>query len=414
MIIYLAARRGVWSSEPQFRNNGSNRAVAHTVGTRTPPAPPVAATRGFTIISSSPEPPHVAQELSVPTQRKRKHVPDDDDAGSRLPSISTAANVLLIQIVSHGKHLARTVDLFPSWPAILRDGLEINECNRDIHDTFSEEEIANYEKFRCLLDTFTTTEAERFIVEALDEETGQTFTRRAAADLLAQVGQAKQNENATLKPLIIRWLGCPDGLDQDAKEHRGFKHDETAKYLLPMSQHPFSTQKRLDIDDGKIALDSGDWPVFLWHNNDCGNDPSRRRKGLFRSEILLKAAKAVFTSPSSANGSARSRRQTNASKNNMTEVNPATIAYIATLVYYGLCSDGAFNPTTNAGFDLQAFYHGVKEYLELEMDTERGKKLFKWWNKNLFPNAQTKARPNGPRFPAFDDNDDGEESEGQE
>jgi hypothetical protein len=31
---------------------------------------------------------------------------------------------LIHGLVSGGKHIARTVDLFGSWPAILRDGLE--------------------------------------------------------------------------------------------------------------------------------------------------------------------------------------------------------------------------------------------------------------------------------------------------
>jgi hypothetical protein len=55
---------------------------------------------------------------------------------------------LINELVSSGKHVARTVDLFGSWPAILRDGLEDQDTNdASIADmTYSKEYV-----FACLL-----------------------------------------------------------------------------------------------------------------------------------------------------------------------------------------------------------------------------------------------------------------------
>jgi hypothetical protein len=92
------------------------------------------------------------------------------------------------------------------------------------------------------------------------------------------------------------------------------------------------------------------WPVFLYAGHTF--DPEDPWKGLFRSTILvsvspipaivsssfswmillLKAYKHIFTSPSSVDNVNKATRSGNAQLHGMTQVTPASIAYIATQV----------------------------------------------------------------------------------
>jgi hypothetical protein len=107
-------------------------------------------------------------------------------------------------------------------------------------------------------------------------------------------------------------------------------------------------RKRRRLDEGEVDLNAADWPMFLYANHECSLIPRERRKGMFKGPILLKvchsipfhsqlmffdqAAKAILTSPSSVNGSSKSRRQSNSSKHGMKEINGVVIAYISMLV----------------------------------------------------------------------------------
>jgi hypothetical protein len=99
-----------------------------------------------------------------------------------------------------------------------------------------------------------------------------------------------------------------------------------------------------------LVIPGDQWPVFLYAEQHF--DPEDPWKGLFRSIILVfvrillnfiygsfcfdclfaKAYKHVFTSPSSVDNINKATRSGNARIHSMTQVTPASIAYIATQV----------------------------------------------------------------------------------
>jgi hypothetical protein len=95
-----------------------------------------------------------------------------------------------------------------------------------------------------------------------------------------------------------------------------------------------------------LAVAGDQWPIFLYYGyNYDHEDPWN---GLFRSSILVsvscfvvyslpvemvtsaKAFKHIFTSPSSVEKEPKATRSGNARIHGMTEVTPASIAYVAT------------------------------------------------------------------------------------
>ncbi|KAF8483230.1 hypothetical protein JB92DRAFT_1633860 [Gautieria morchelliformis] len=75
-------------------------------------------------------------------------------------------------------------------------------------------------------------------------------------------------------------------------------------------------------------------------------------------------------SPSAIEGrglSACTTKKGNAQLNNMNDISIASLSYIATLVHFGLSSQGTFNVGGDLGqFDYLAFYHAIVDLLSHE------------------------------------------------
>jgi hypothetical protein len=103
------------------------------------------------------------------------------------------------------------------------------------------------------------------------------------------------------------------------------------------------------LRSGEMVVSRDQWPIFLYHG--CVYDPEDPWNGLFRSSLLVsvsvefglhslliiyimnaQAYKHIFTSPSSVEKEPKATRSGNARIHGMTQVTPASIAYVATQV----------------------------------------------------------------------------------
>ncbi|KAF9240180.1 hypothetical protein BU15DRAFT_46015 [Melanogaster broomeanus] len=117
---------------------------------------------------------------------------------------------------------------------------------------------------------------------------------------------ARGDDASTMKHAVVTWLPsyyCPidPPLSPSLKSDRGLEHDATGSLLCPIEYNWSDLEVREKIrerhPDFLVTADS--WPAFMY---DGGHvyDPDNIEAGLFRSTILLKAFKLIFTSPTSA------------------------------------------------------------------------------------------------------------------
>jgi hypothetical protein len=171
-----------------------------------------------------------------------------------------------------------------------------------------------------------------------------------------------------LKSAILDWI-TPRGqplippLARNVKIDRGFHHERTGALLCPagldwsnteydsdsLSHTTFLTSFRVKdkLRSGELVVSGDQWPIFLY--NGYTYDSEDPWNGLFRSSLLVsvsicpstfdigcsllfKAYKHIFTSPSSVENEAKATRSGNARIHGMTQVTPASIAYVATQV----------------------------------------------------------------------------------
>ncbi|KIO17440.1 hypothetical protein M407DRAFT_32895 [Tulasnella calospora MUT 4182] len=110
----------------------------------------------------------------------------------------------------------------------------------------------------------------------------------------------------------------------------------------------------------------GEYPPFLYQ--DFTVDQENLLDGLFKSELLLKAAKHVLISPSSADSLETTNKSTclgNAALKGMKEVTLPFIAYICAQVRFALSSDEVFGQNTRS-FDIYSFYRNILTMLQQE------------------------------------------------
>jgi len=136
---------------------------------------------------------------------------------------------------------------------------------------------------------------------------------------------------------------------------------------------------------------SGDqWPIFLYHG--CTYNPENPWNGLFRSTLLISAYKHIFTSPSSVEKESKATRSGNARIHGMTQVTPASIAYIATQVRFALSSSPVFSRTDTAT-DSETFYNTILDLFEDAKEQKEVNDILSWWNQQIFPSYSSAGRP---------------------
>ncbi|KAH9942077.1 hypothetical protein B0H21DRAFT_696509 [Amylocystis lapponica] len=118
--------------------------------------------------------------------------------------------------------------------------------------------------------------------------------------------RARGSDAHQLKLNIVPWLSdlfdnpIEPRLHPDLKTDRGLKNDATARLLVPAIWDWDDPNIRAQIKNGapEYAITADYWPAFVYQDFTCNlNDLD---EGLFRSKLLVKAFKHIFTSPSSA------------------------------------------------------------------------------------------------------------------
>ncbi|OJA17327.1 hypothetical protein AZE42_11133 [Rhizopogon vesiculosus] len=215
--------------------------------------------------------------------------------------------------------------------------------------------------------------------------------RKELADSFSKLNNSADSARADgttrLKRAVADWLmdciPCPaPPIKPYDKRGRGLNHDVTGRLICPVDYNWDDSNNRQAIrgyhPDYMITASS--WPMFLYANRLY--DHQNPRTGLFQGELLLKAFKYLFTSPTSAElvdpenqhdgvsaqrhsrckrttGELRTRRHV-AGILNMTSVQPQAIAYTAVQLRFALSGIGSWR-TIDDTFDYQEFYDNVVE-----------------------------------------------------
>ncbi|KAJ3539621.1 hypothetical protein NMY22_g4650 [Coprinellus aureogranulatus] len=205
---------------------------------------------------------------------------------------------------------------------------------------------------------------------------------------------ARSDDTKSLKGAIVDWITPTGGhldppLARNVKINRGFNHDRTGFLLCPAELDWQDEGVKNQLRNKEIAIAGSHWPIFVYKNEvyDCENP----WKGLFRNEILVKAFKHIFTSPSSVEDEPKATRSGNARLHGMTHVTPGSLAYVFTQVRFALTSASVFS-RTDRETDSETFYTSVLELLEDPEEQDQVRPLLLWWNQRIFPSFSTTRR----------------------
>ncbi|KAB5587590.1 hypothetical protein CTheo_8971 [Ceratobasidium theobromae] len=198
---------------------------------------------------------------------------------------------------------------------------------------------------------------------------------------------AKTEDNRTFKVSLPQWQAWNPPLSCESKLGRGLSHPECTRLLCP-----------IDVDwDCKVArnkfqveldppMTATRWPAFLYENYKA--DLNNLAKGFMRSDIMVRATRAVLFPPSVANAKDRpdhkSNRKSKATIYEMDQITPGLLAYMAVGIRYALSSETTFN-LCGGVFNYQRFYTDLVAYLTDPACKRETDKLIQWWNDCLFP-----------------------------
>jgi len=87
------------------------------------------------------------------------------------------------------------------------------------------------------------------------------------------------------------------------------------------------------VEDSTIQITDEDFPSFLYEN-ETFYDEDNKDIGLFRSYLLVRVYRHIFTGPTSAMNPAAKANKSKAKKFKLTEVTGRTIAYASVQVRY--------------------------------------------------------------------------------
>ncbi|RXW23328.1 hypothetical protein EST38_g2529 [Candolleomyces aberdarensis] len=270
-------------------------------------------------------------------------------------------------LVHHGRHFGRTIYAFANVGALLNFGIGTTSER----PPKTPEERRTLRIFVKLLELVPNLEDR---VMSADEDDLSLI----AAMIQKGAGNARTDDTRSLKMPILDWI---------------FPRDAVGLYP-PLS----SSTDNLDWNDPdiqrqlrnkEIVAAADDWPFFLFEGEKF--NPANPWEGLLRNRLLVLGYKHIFTSPSSTEDIPRATRSGNAAIHGMTEVTPASLAYVATQIRFALSSVSTFTRSDKAT-DSERFYQSLLELLEDPREAEEVTELMTWWNRQIFPASST-ARP---------------------
>jgi len=292
-------------------------------------------------------------------------------------------------LVSYGRHFGRTVHALCNVQTLVTNGLlRLGELAGEPDESFTAEQRREHIVFGVLLQMVPGLEDR--LMEGTDEDVV------SIADMLQKgVSSARSDDTKSLKGPVLDWI-IPPGqslqppIARNVKVDRGFHHERTGALLCPAGMDWSDGETKDKLRNGELLIPGDQWPLFLYAGQ--AFDQEDPWKGLFRSAILVSAYKHVFTSPSSVDNVNKATRSGNARIHGMTQVTPASIAYIATQVRFALSSSAVFSRTDTVT-DSERFYSSVLDYFEDPDEQEEIRELLVWWNRRIFPGYSSAQRP---------------------
>ncbi|KAG1785968.1 uncharacterized protein HD556DRAFT_1450170 [Suillus plorans] len=276
-----------------------------------------------------------------------------------------------------------------------------NESDADIMDSDNPEENRRYRSFKKLMIWCPS------VCKLLRSSAEHETLAFAYNKLNESSDGARGDDSAGLKRAVADWLmectPTPNPpIHKQSKSGQGFYHDMTGRLLCPVDYNWSDPIVRASIRDyhPDFRITACSWPSFLY--KDGHYDPQNPAKDLFKGELLVKAFKRVFTSPSSTDeeqavdsvarsalgrnsGERRTRRDVSTLLN-MRSIQPRAIAYISVQLRFALSSSGSWRVVDDE-FNNQEFYDNIVDYLELPPTPEAAKEvddILLWWNRKVF------------------------------
>ncbi|KAG1758959.1 hypothetical protein EDD22DRAFT_956352 [Suillus occidentalis] len=233
-------------------------------------------------------------------------------------------------------------------------------------------------------------------------------------NMLKKLGQgadgAQGDDTSKLKCLVAEWVNrefkLNPPLDPDDKNCHGFVNDACGRLLCPTELDWNSTIAGIrDHADGFVVTEMS-WPAFMYEKYTA--DQNNLEEGLFKSSLLVRAFKAIFTSPSSAkevadegNGAdiiannRRARKDFSSVKKvkthvaqiiKMHQVTPRSTAYVSCQLCFALSSVTSWR-SVDGNFDYIPFWQSIVDFFEQapgRVAQKKSKQLLTWWTRKIF------------------------------
>ncbi|KAI0058490.1 hypothetical protein BV25DRAFT_1919198 [Artomyces pyxidatus] len=284
-------------------------------------------------------------------------------------------------LVFHGRHFGRTIHAMANVKALFQEALSLMAEEGEVPDeerTIEQRKVLKaFQSLLYIVPNFT----ERIMSSEPEEVMG------FAALVQKGASAARADDTKGLKGAVLEWLTPPGvplnpSISPRDKVGRGFRHPITGRLLCPAGLDWDNEEISTKLASGEIIIQGDQWPLFVYAH--CEYDPEDPWTGLFRGELLVKAAKYIFTTPTSVDNESKATRSGNARLHGMTQMNTAAIAYVATQVRFALSSAAVFTRTdiTTAS---EYFYRTLLDFLDDLDEKDEVDELLDWWNCRIFP-----------------------------
>ncbi|KAG9312392.1 hypothetical protein JVU11DRAFT_6769 [Chiua virens] len=204
------------------------------------------------------------------------------------------------------------------------------------------------------------------------------------------------DDAASLKKEVMNWLTelyapiIPPILPTLKSDH-GLDHDVTGHLLCPIE-----VRKNVREHHPQFVVSERSWPRFLYDTRQAYN-PDNIEKGLFKSTLLLKAFKLIFTSPTSAqevtiDDPTETRRRTHLLAKKTTHSHVASLIGMCTLRF--TLSTLTFWGAMDGDFHAPTFYNNIVTYFEAPpgpVAKKRVQELSLWWDRYVVCNPSFKV-----------------------
>ncbi|KAL1753437.1 hypothetical protein FB107DRAFT_276701 [Schizophyllum commune] len=194
------------------------------------------------------------------------------------------------------------------------------------------------------------------------------------------------------------------------KTFRGFNHPVFGAALIPRSYHEAwvkNMEKTKEaIQQGKIKIDNSSIPMMLYDKKLIRIGSVS--EGLLRSPVLVRMYRHIMLGKSNAYAPAETLPPNcNAKKHGLTQCSGATIAYVACVSRFAMCSTNKWNLADKA-FKLEHMYREILQFLHLDDENPDPWVIetLRWWNTQVFGRAEGAEEDEEDEIPMFEPSND--------